>query len=42
MNSGYVNSISLLNDGSGYTGTPTVSISTQVEHLVVQTHLRLP
>ena len=28
VNSGYVNSISLLNDGSGYTGTPTVSIST--------------
>ena len=28
VNSGYVNSNSLLNDGSGYTGTPTVSIST--------------
>ena len=28
VNSGYVNSISLLNDGSGYTGTTTVSIST--------------
>ena len=26
--SGYINSISLLNDGRGYTGTPTVSIST--------------
>tara|TARA_B100000886_G_scaffold239139_1_gene167679 strand:+ start:681 stop:2303 length:1623 start_codon:yes stop_codon:yes gene_type:complete len=28
INSGYLNSISLLNDGTGYTGTPTVSIST--------------
>jgi hypothetical protein len=28
VNSGYLNSITLLNDGSGYTGTPTVSIST--------------
>ena len=28
VNSGYLSSISLLNDGSGYTGTPTVSIST--------------
>jgi len=28
VNSGYLNSISLLNDGTGYTGTPTVSIST--------------
>ena len=28
VNSGYLSSITLLNDGSGYTGTPTVSIST--------------
>ena len=28
VNSGYLNSITLLNDGTGYTGTPTVSIST--------------
>ena len=28
VNSGYLSGISLLNDGSGYTGTPTVSIST--------------
>ena len=28
VNSGYLSGITLLNDGSGYTGTPTVSIST--------------